>query len=50
MAVWTSADKQYLTITLKCKNITELSALIRYYEHETTEILNMEDFKNESTN
>jgi len=46
MAVWTAADKQNLTITLKCKTITELSTLIRYYEHETTEILNMEDFKN----
>ena len=50
MAIWTSADKQYVTIILKCTSFTALSALIRYYEHETTEILNMEDFKNESTN
>ena len=38
MAIWTSADKQYLTITLKCKNITELSEFLRKYENETQEI------------
>jgi hypothetical protein len=43
MAIWTAADKQALTITLKCKNITELSTLIRFYENESTNILNNED-------
>jgi hypothetical protein len=43
MAVWTAADKQNLTITLKCKHSTELNKLISYYEYETTEILNPEE-------
>jgi len=35
MAIWTAADKLNLTITLKCKNISELSVLLSKYEHET---------------